>query len=233
LAAKKKALYASEQDPVARAAWQADMAPCAATALVFFDETSTATNLTRRYARARGGARALGYAPRNYGRRTTLLAALTPQGLTAPMLREGAVDTAALVAYLAQVLVPTLQPGQRVILDNLSCHRAAAARQAIEAVGCTLHFLPTYSPDFNPIELAFSKLKTALRTAAARTQAALDAAIRTALDAEATPLRLPLGDDAVDGVLDHLDRVRDEVRAWERVSRATAFDVTATDPARV
>ena len=159
------------------------MAPREAAAFVFLDETSTATNLTRRYARAQGGARAFGYAPRNYGRRTTLLAALTPQGLAAPMLLEGAMDTAAFVAYLAQVLVPTLQPGQLVILDNLSCHRAAAARHLIEAAGCTLHFLPTYSPDFNPIELAFAKLKTALRATAARTQAALDAAIQEALDA--------------------------------------------------
>jgi len=183
LAAKKKSLYASEQDPVARAAWQAEMASADATRLVFLDETSTATNLTRRYARARGGARAFGYAPRNYGRRTTLLAALTPAGLTASMLLEGAVDTAAFVAYLDQVLVPTLQPGQVVIADNLSCHRAAAAREAIEAAGCTLHFLPTYSPDFNPIELAFAKLKTALRAAAARSQAALDAAIQEVLQA--------------------------------------------------
>jgi transposase len=158
------------------------MAPCDARRFVFFDETSTATNLTRRYARARGGARALGYAPRNYGRRTTLLAALTPQGLTAPMLLEGAVDTAAFVAYVEQVLVPSLQPGQVVILDNLSCHRATAARQLIEAAGCTLRFLPTYSPDFNPIELAFAKLKAALRAAAARTQVALDAAITETLD---------------------------------------------------
>jgi transposase len=183
LAAKKKVLYASEQDPVARAAWQAEMSPRDAVPFVFLDETSTATNLTRRYARAQGGARAFGYAPRNYGRRTTLLAALTPAGLTAPMLLEGAVDTAAFVAYLAQVLVPTLQPGQCVILDNLSCHRAAAARQLVEAAGCTLQLLPTYSPDFNPIELAFAKLKTALRAAAARTQAALDAAIHAALEA--------------------------------------------------
>ena len=159
------------------------MTACDATAFVFLDETSTATNLTRRYARARGGTRAVGYAPRNYGRRTTLLAALTPEGLTAPMLLEGAVDTAAFVAYLEQVLVPTLQPGQVVIADNLSCHRALAARQAIEAAGCTLRWLPTYSPDFNPIELAFAKLKTALRAAAARTQAALEAAITEQLDA--------------------------------------------------
>ena len=183
MAAKKKALYASEQDSLARALWHAELAPQDAARFVFFDETSTATNLTRRYARALGSARALGYAPRNYGRRTTLLAALTAAGITAPMLLEGAVNTAALVAYVEQVLVPTLQPGQVVILDNLSCHHAAAVRQLIAAAGCTVRFLPTYSPDFNPIELAFAKLKTALRAAAARTQAALDTAITEALDA--------------------------------------------------
>jgi transposase len=150
---------------------------------VFLDETSTATNLTRRYARAPGAARAVGYTPRNYGQRTTLLAALTPTGLDAPMLLAGAVDTAAFVAYVEQVLRPTLRAGQIVILDNLSCHRAAAVRAAIERAGCTLWFLPTYSPDFNPIELAFSKLKAALRAAAARTQPALDQAIVAALDA--------------------------------------------------
>jgi transposase len=152
------------------------------TRLVFLDETSTATNLTRRYARAPGQARAVGYTPRNYGQRTTVLAALTPAGLTAPMLLEGAVDTAAFVAYVEQVLCPTLQPGQVVLLDNLSCHRAPAVRTAIERAGCQLWFLPTYSPDYNPIELAFAKLKTALRAAAARTHEGLDRAIAAALD---------------------------------------------------
>lgn len=150
---------------------------------VFLDETSTATNLTRRYGRAPRSARAVGSTPRNYGQRTTLLAALTTTGIRAPMLLAGAVDTPAFLAYVEQVLCPTLQPGQIVILDNLSCHRAAAVRGAIERAACELWFLPTYSPDFNPIELAFSKLKTALRAAAARTQAALDQAIVTALDA--------------------------------------------------
>jgi transposase len=149
---------------------------------VCLDETSTATNLTRRYARAPGATRAIGYTPRNYGQRTTVLAALTPAGLTAPMLLEGAVDTAAFVAYVEQLLCPTLQPGQVVLLDNLSCHRAPAVRTAIEGAGCQLWFLPTYSPDYNPIELAFAKLKTALRAAAARTQDALDHAIARALD---------------------------------------------------
>jgi transposase len=150
---------------------------------VFLDETSTATNLARRYGRAPRATRAVGAVPRNYGHRTTVLAALTPTGIDAPCLLEGALDSASFVAYVEQVLVPALQPGQVVILDNLSCHRAAAARAALERAGCQFWFLPTYSPDYNPIELAFAKLKAALRKAAARTQAALDQAITEALDA--------------------------------------------------
>jgi transposase len=150
---------------------------------VFLDETSTATNLARRYGRAPRATRAVGAVPRNYGQRTTVLAVLTPTGIDAPCLLEGALDSASFVAYVEQVLVPALQPGQMVILDNLSCHRAAAARAALERASCRFWFLPTYSPDYNPIELAFAKLKAALRKAAARTQAALDQAIREALDA--------------------------------------------------
>ena len=150
---------------------------------MFLDETSTATNFARRYGRAPHATRAVGTVPRNYGQRTTVLAALTPTGIDAPFLLEGALDSASFVAYIEQVLVPTLEPGQVVLLDNLSCHRVAAARRAVEAAGCRFWFLPTYSPDYNPIELAFAKLKTALRTAAARTQAALDQAITAALDA--------------------------------------------------
>lgn len=151
--------------------------------LTFVDETSTTTNLTRRYARAPRGERAYGYAPRNYGARTTLVAALTPTGIDAPMLLEGAVDTRAFTAYVQQVLCPTLPAGQIVIMDNLSSHTAPAIQAAIEAVGCSLLLLPSYSPDFNPIELAFSKVKEALRTTAARTADALEQAIVAALDA--------------------------------------------------
>jgi transposase len=150
---------------------------------VFLDETSTATNLARRYGRAPHATRAVGTIPRNYGQRTTVLAALTPTGIDAPFLLEGALDSASFVAYVAQVLVPTLEPGQVVILESLSCHRAAAACGAVERAGCRFWFLPTYAPDYNPIELAFAKLKAALRKPAARTQAALDQAITEALDA--------------------------------------------------
>lgn len=149
---------------------------------VFVDETSTSIALTRRYARAPRGERARGSVPRNYGQPTTLIAALAPTGLGAAMTLEGAANTAAFTVYVRELLGPTLHPGQIVILDNVSFHRAAGIRELIEAAGCQLLFLPPYSPDFAPIEHAFAKLKTALRAAAARTPAALEAAIAAALE---------------------------------------------------
>ena len=150
---------------------------------MFVDETSTALNMTRRYARSPQGERAVGYVPRNYGHRTTLIAALTAVAMEAPMLLEGAVDTEAFVAYVRECLCPILRPGQIVIMDNLSSHTGPAVRALIEAAQCTLLFLPPYSPDFSPIELAFAKIKELLRAAAARTQEALDQALTNALDA--------------------------------------------------
>lgn len=182
LAAQKKTLSASEQDPTARAAWQAETAALDPAQFVFVDETSTSIALTRRYARAPRGARARGSVPRNYGQPTTLIAALDPTGLGAAMTLEGAANTAAFTVYVRELLCPTLRPGQIVILDNVSFHRAAGIRELIEAAGCQLWFLPPYSPDFAPIEHAFAKLKTALRAAAARTQATLEAAIAAALE---------------------------------------------------
>jgi transposase len=175
-------LSAAEQDPVARATWRAEVAPLAAEQFVFLDETSTTIALTRRYARAPRGERAHGSVPRNHGTPTTVLAALGPTGLGAVMTLEGAANTAAFTVYCRELLCPTLQPGQIVILDNVSFHRAQTVRDLIEAAGCRLLFLPPYSPDFNPIEHAFSKLKARLRAIGARTQAALDAAITQALD---------------------------------------------------
>lgn len=119
--------------------------------------------------------------PSNYGQNTTLVAALTPQGIRAPMTLLGALDSAAVAVYVAQVLVPTLHPGQIVICDNLSVHKRADIRAHIERAGCVFLFLPAYSPDFNPIEPAFSKFKTAFRHAQARTQETLDDAITAAL----------------------------------------------------
>jgi transposase len=165
---------------VKRAAWRKTAATLAAAELVFVDETSASIRLTRPYARAPRGVRAVGRVPRNHGRATTLVAALTPGGLRAPLTRLGALDSAGFTAYVRDVLCPSLRPGQVVVLDNLSIHKAAAVRQAIEAARCTLLFLPPYSPDFAPIELAFAKLKAALRAAGARTHEALHAAITTA-----------------------------------------------------
>ena len=150
--------------------------------LVFLDESGATTAMVRRYARAAGGARAVGRVPGGHWAQLTILSALSLAGLGATMTVNAATDTDVFVAYVAQVLVPTLRPGQVVVLDNLGAHKAAAARRLIEGAGCRLLFLPPYSPDFNPIEQAWSKLKTALRTAGARTRDALDAALRDALD---------------------------------------------------
>lgn len=149
---------------------------------VFVDESSTTTNMARRYARARGKARAYGYVPRNYGTRTTLIAALLPTGIGPAMTLPGAVDTPAFAVYVEQVLCPALRPGQIVFLDNLSVHKDPGIRERIEAQQCELRWLPAYSPDLTPIELAFAKIKAYLRNAMARTQDALDAAITRALE---------------------------------------------------
>ena len=174
-------MVAAERDEDARAAWREAMTAHDPVQFVFVDESSANTTLTPRYGRAPTHERATGSAPRNYSHNTTLVAALTPDGLRAPMVLEGAMNSDAFAAYVTQVLVPCLRPGQLVILDNLSVHKRADIRQQIEAVGCQLIFLPAYSPDFNPIEQAFSKLKTWLRQAEARTQETLEAAIATAL----------------------------------------------------
>jgi transposase len=139
--------------------------------------------LTRRYGWAPHDQRTTGSVPRNHGRNTTLVAALTPAGLQAPWTIEGAMDTAAFERYVKEVLGPTLQPGRLVILDNLSVHKAAAIREALEAVHCDVLFLPPYSPDFTPIEQAFSKIKALLRGLGARTREALLDAVRLAVDA--------------------------------------------------
>jgi transposase len=121
--------------------------------------------------------------PRNHGKNTTLVAALTPDGLQAPWTIEGAIDTAAFEQYITEVLGPTLRPGQIVVLDNLSVHKAASIRAAIAALHCAVLFLPPYSPDCTPIEQAFSKVKALLRGLGARTRDALFEAVRLAIEA--------------------------------------------------
>lgn len=182
-ATQKKSVIAHERDALARARWWAETASIDPTTLVFLDETSTHTAMTRRRARAPRGQRAMGVVPRNHGPNVTLLATLTPTGIDAPYVQEGATDRALFTAYVEQVLVPSLHSGQTVILDNLNVHQGHQIRQQIEAAGCHLRFLPTYSPDFNPIEQAFAKIKTHLRRQAARSFDDLVVAIREAINA--------------------------------------------------
>ena len=121
--------------------------------------------------------------PRNHGHNTTLVAALTPDGLHEPWMIEGAMNTETFAWYIREQLAPRLRPGQVVVLDNLSAHKAASIREALAARGCEVLFLPPYSPDFTPIEQAFSKLKAILRGLGARTQEALQEAGRRAIEA--------------------------------------------------
>jgi transposase len=139
--------------------------------------------LTRVYGWAPQEQRATGSVPRNHGKNTTLVAALAPDGLHEPWLIEGAMDTESFAWYIAEQLAPTLRPGQVVVVDNLSAHKADRIRQAIAARGCQLLFLPPYSPDFTPIEQAFSKIKAILRGLGARSKEALQEAVRLAIEA--------------------------------------------------
>jgi len=149
---------------------------------VFVDETSTNLTYCRRYGRAPGGQRLDQAVPRHGGPNVTLIAALTPDGLGALLSVDGAVNGDVLVAYLEQVLGPTRRPGDVVVLDNLSVHQVDGLDEIAKKHGVRLRYLPPYSPDFNPIELAFSKLKTWLRTAKARTHEHLEETIRRAAD---------------------------------------------------
>ena len=176
LAAQKKTLRASEQNAGARAAWRDEVAPIPPDDLLFLDETSSQLGYTPTHARAPRGQRAYAAAPRNPGENKTVIAALTLGGVRALMRFDGGMTRYRFVGYVRHVLAPTLRPGQVVIADNLRAHHAEAARAAIEARGARFLPLPSYSPDFNPIEHAFSKLKQALRRAEARTDEALRAA---------------------------------------------------------
>jgi transposase len=148
---------------------------------VFIDETGATTKMARLRGRARRGERCRAPIPHAHWKTTTFTGALRLNGLTAPMVLDGPMNGAAFHAYVEQVLAPTIGPGDVVILDNLPAHRAAAVRDMIQARGADLRVLPPYSPDFNPIENAFAKLKAILRKAAARTIPDLWDAIRDAL----------------------------------------------------
>jgi transposase len=155
----------------------------AAERLVFIDETAAATNMARRYGRSPAGERLVDKVPHGHWKVTTVVAALRHDGVGAVMTVDGAMNGDLFVAYVEQCLVPTLQAGDVVILDNLSAHKRAEAKAAVEARGAALVFLPPYSPDFNPIEMAFSKLKAKLRKAKERTVEGLRAAAFAALEA--------------------------------------------------
>lgn len=141
--------------------------------LVFIDETWAKTNMTRTRGRAPCGDRLVAKVPHGHWKTTTFIAALRHDGLTAPLVVDGAIDGRTFLAHVQQTLVPTLASGDVVVMDNLAAHKVAGVREAIEEVGATVVYLPPYSPDFNPIELAFAKLKSLLRSAAKRTMEAL------------------------------------------------------------
>lgn len=151
--------------------------------LVFLDESGATTQMTRNYGRAVRGERVREATPNSHGHTVTMLAALTTRGLQAPMTIESPTDGDVFLAYLEQGLCPRLHPGQVVIMDNLAAHKVAGVRELIAATGARLIYLPPYSPDFNPIEQAWSKIKQLLRSAKARSVAALEQAIAEALAA--------------------------------------------------
>ncbi len=179
---EKKTLVASEQKEAERAAWREQAEHLRSADLVFVDETGSQIAMTPLYAYAPRGQRAVGKVPRNYGASMTLMASLSLSGMGEAFVLDGAADAAAFEVYVEQLLAPSLHAGQVVILDNLSIHLGPRVRQAIEAKGCRLLFLPAYSPDFSPIEEAFSKVKSVLRRTGARTREALQEAIAQALD---------------------------------------------------
>ena len=152
-----------------RQQWRAEQPAWDPRRLVFLDETWASTAMTRRYGRCPRGQRLVCPVPHGHWKTTTFVAALRCDGLAAPLVIDGAMTGDLFVAYVEQVLVPALRPGDVVILDNLSCHKRAAARAAIEAAGASVRHLPPYSPDLNPIEQAFAKLKALLRQSGRRT----------------------------------------------------------------
>ena len=169
----KKTLYAAEQkraDVVrARARWKREQGLFDPARLVFIDDTCTNTAMVRWRGRAVRGERLVDYAPHGAWKTVTFVGALRQRGMTAPFVIEGAMNGPMFLAYVKQCLVPTLRRGETVLMDNLPVHKVAGVAEAIEAAGATLIYLPKYSPDLNPIELAFSKLKAHLRKAAEHT----------------------------------------------------------------
>jgi len=180
--AEKKTLIARERDDAARAVWRAEVAAIDPAALVFVDETATSLRLAPLRGRAPRGDRLVERTPRGRWASGTYLASFSLVGIGPSVLLPGALDRLALDRFVAQELAPRLVPGQVVVWDNLSVHKSVRSRALIEAAGCRLRFLPTYSPDFNPIEQAFAKLKTHLRRRRPRAFPALVAATAEAIE---------------------------------------------------
>jgi transposase len=157
----------------ARREWRTRQPALDCTKLVFLDETWASTNMARRYGRAPKGQRCVAAVPHGHWKTTTFIAGLRQHGLTAPLVVDGPIDGEIFLTYVRDFLCPTLQPGDIVVADNLGSHKVAGVQQAIEAVGARIVYLPPYSPDLNPIEQVFAKLKTLLRKAQKRSIDAL------------------------------------------------------------
>jgi transposase len=200
LPSKKKSLHAAERDTEEnrkrREAFVEALLGATLDKLIFIDESGVSTQMTRLYARCTGGRRIHETTPDSRWKILTILGAISTRGMIATMTVEAATDREIFLAYLDEVLCPQLRPGDVVVMDNLSSHKVKGVRERIEKCGATLLYLPPYSPDLNPIEKAWSKLKLLLRSAKARTKEALDQAIAklipliTAEDAKAW-FRLP------------------------------------------
>ena len=175
---------ASERDEWLRAAWRVFLAKViSAQRFVFVYEMGVNTSLSPVYEWSRKGERAFCSEPRNWGRNVTLLASISTDRIGPCLAVEGATTTAVFETYVEQILAPELRAGQVVAMDNLSAHKSGRVRESIEARGCKLVYLPPYSPDLNPVEKAFAKVKGLLRKAGTRTRQALLEAMGGALDA--------------------------------------------------
>jgi transposase len=184
---KKRQMGASERDEFVRAAWRTLIARrIDAERLVFVDEMGSNTSLAPVHAWAPRGERARCSVPRNRGKNTTLLASMTSEGVGPCVAVVGSTTAAVFEAYVERALAPTLRPRQVVVMDNLGTHKGERVQKLIEERGCEVLFLPPYSPDLNPIEEAFSKVKALLRQAGARTREALIEAMGRALDVVTT-----------------------------------------------
>lgn len=186
-ASEKKSLHAAEQDTEAgrlkRSLWRQETSQIDPAKLIFLDESGVTTEMTRRYGRAVRGERVGEGTPAGHWRTLTVLGAIRMSGWVATMTIEAATDGEIFLAYLEQVLCPQLQPGDIVVMDNLSAHKVRGVRDLVEQTGAQLWYLPPYSPDFNPIEKCWSQVKQLLRAAKARSLATLEQAVAEALTA--------------------------------------------------